>query len=158
MKQKTNWEDIAVGLVIFAVGAILFVSSINLPSGNELTKGADFMPKIVSGMLAVLGACFTITAFIKRGDAAQKSDTISKTEIIRFLISLGLFFLYIFFLKKIGFIIMTILYIMAQSWFITPKEKRNPILLIIIAVSVSVITYVLFVYGLKLMLPPGILG
>ncbi|MGE4353571.1 MAG: tripartite tricarboxylate transporter TctB family protein [Oscillospiraceae bacterium] len=158
MKQKINWEDAAVGLVIFVIGLILFISSLTLPSGNELTKGADFMPKIVSGMLAVLGVCFIIAAIIKRDGSVQKTHAVSKTEAIRFLIAFGLFFCYIFFLKSVGFVIMTTLYIIAQSWFVTPKDKRRPVLLVFIAVSVSVITYILFVHGLKLMLPAGILG
>ena len=158
MKQKINLEDLTVGLVLFVIGLVLFISSVNLPSGNELTKGADFMPKIVSGMLAVLGICFTITAFLKSDGKVQKSSTINKTEAIRFLISFALFFVYIFFLKFVGFFIMTALYIMVQSWFITPKDKRHPALLVIISISVSAITYALFVYGLKMMLPAGILG
>ena len=158
MKQKANWEDIISGLVIFIIGLILFISSMSLPGGNELQMGADFMPKIVSGMLAVIGLCFTITAFIKRDSAPAGSAKFTRTEILRFLVAFALLFCYIFFLNSIGFIIMTSLYIIAQSWFITPKEKRRPVFLIILAVSVSVIVYVLFVFGLKLMLPAGILG
>lgn len=158
MKQKVNWEDVILGLVIFAIGLILFISSMSLPSGNELQMGADFMPKIVSGLLAVIGFCFTVAAFIKRESAADSSSKFTRTEIFRFFVSFALLFSYIFFLKSVGFIIMTILYIMAQSWLITPKEKRRPAVLIVLAVAVSVIVYAIFVFGLKLMLPAGILG
>ncbi|MGI6029215.1 MAG: tripartite tricarboxylate transporter TctB family protein [Candidatus Heteroscillospira sp.] len=158
MKQKINWEDVISGFVIFVIGLVLFISSLRLPSGNELQMGADFMPKVVSGMLTVLGACFTITAFIKRNNAPAHAAALTRTELIRFSVAFALFFCYIFFLESVGFVIMTTLYIIAQSWFITPKEKRRPVFLCILAVSVSVIIYVIFVFGLKLMLPAGILG
>ena len=158
MKQKINWEDVISGFVIFAIGLILFISSLSLPSGNELQMGADFMPKVVSGLLVVLGACFTITAFLKRNNAPANSGGFTRTELIRFTTAFAFLFCYIFFLKSVGFIVMTTLYIIAQSWFITPKEKRRPVFLVILAVSVSVIIYVIFVFGLKLMLPAGMLG
>lgn len=158
MKQKINWEDVISGLVIFSIGLVLLISSLQLPRGNELQMGADFMPKVVSGLLTVLGACFTITAFIKRDNAPARASKLSRTEVMRFCTAFAFFFCYIFFLESVGFIIMTTLYIIAQSWFITPKEKRRPVFLVILAVSVAVIVYVIFVFGLKLMLPAGILG
>lgn len=157
MNRKINWEDVAVGVVIIIIGAVLFISSLNLPGGNSLTQGADFMPKVISGLLTILGVCFVLSALIKRTEAPT-NHMLNKTEAIRFGISVLFLFLYIFFLKKIGFIIMTFLYICAQSWFITPKEKRKPVFLVIMSAVVSVAVYFLFVYGLKLMLPAGILG
>lgn len=157
MKQKINWEDIGIGIVIIVVGAVLFASSMNLPGGNSLTKGADFMPKVISAILTILGICFVLSALIKRVEAPA-NHLPDKTETVRLGISFVLLFLYIFLLEKIGFIIMTFLYICAQSWFITPKEKRKPVSLAVISAVVSVTVYFLFVYGLKLMLPAGILG
>ena len=53
---------------------------------------------------------------------------------------------------------MTSAYIFVQAWVITVKEERRPVKMAVIAVVSTVIIYLTFVKGFKLLLPAGILG
>ena len=157
MERKINKESLGLGIALLLIGLVLFVSALKLPAGSSMDVGASFMPKVISGALAVLGACFIISAFLSRKEV-KSGAAYTQNEVVRLLITFALLFVYIFFLKKIGFIIMTVFYIIAQSWFITPPEDRKPVRLVILAVVSTLIIYAVFVFGFKLLLPAGILG
>ena len=108
MKQNINKESLGLGIALLLIGLVLFISALKLPAGSSMDVGASFMPKVISGALAVLGACFIGSAFLSKKE--YKGGAIyTKNEMVRLLITFALLFVYIFFLKKIGFIIMTIL-------------------------------------------------
>ena len=52
---------------------------------------------------------------------------------------------------------MSTLYIIAQSTLMVPKENRNFVRTVILAVGTSMILYLIFSKGLSMLLPPGIL-
>ena len=58
----------------------------------------------------------------------------------------------------LGFMISSVLFLIATMLLLTPAEKRNIPLILILSVVVSVGVYYLFVYGLDMVLPRGILG
>jgi putative tricarboxylic transport membrane protein len=92
-------------------------------------------------------------------ETAKKTDALPfKQQLAGFLPTFILLVLYVFLLRPIGFLIMTALYIYLQSWLITPADKRKPVKLAVISGGTSVVIYGVFVFGLNLMLPAGILG
>lgn len=153
-------SDLILGAVTLGFGICLYISARSITTGTALQQGGDHMPKVVGIFLIILGICQLIFASHKTEKAdVQTEDQMSMREkTIQGLKEFAVLFLYIFFLKKIGFIIMTVLFVFAQSLLITPKVKINYVRIGIISVLTSVLTYMVFVHGFNLMLPAGILG
>ena len=74
------------------------------------------------------------------------------------ILSFFVLFMYIFLLEKIGFIIMTALFLVAEINLLTPKEKRNYILSLAVGIGVSILLYCIFNKALHILLPTGIFG
>ena len=86
-------------------------------------------------------------------DAANRNaDTKALVAIFVILI------IYMALLSTLGFMISSVLFLIATMLLLTPAEKRNIPLILILSVVVSVGVYYLFVYGLDMVLPRGILG
>ena len=66
--------------------------------------------------------------------------------------------IYTVFLKQLGFVTATFLYIFFQTLVLTKKEKRNYKLTIILAIIFSVLIDYIFVELLSVLLPKGIIG
>jgi putative tricarboxylic transport membrane protein len=155
--QEKNLKNFLIGLFLLIIGFVLFISAQTIKAGGEMGQGADFMPKLMSGMLGICGILVIIVEGFIKGKVKRISLP-SKQQLIGFLSAFMLLFFYIILLSSVGFLIMTALYIFLQSWLITPKTKRNLIKQTLIAVISSTVVYFIFVFGLNLMLPAGILG
>lgn len=151
-------KNIGIGLFFLLVGAVLFISAQGIKAGGEMAQGADFLPKLLSGVLAIFGVLTIIFEGFKTADKQKKISFPGKKQLFGFFVSFLCLFLYIVLLKSVGFLIMTALYVFFQSWLITPKTKKRPVRLAIISVIFSVVVYAIFVFALNLILPAGILG
>ncbi|RKI70082.1 tripartite tricarboxylate transporter TctB family protein [bacterium 1xD42-67] len=161
MKEKR--ETILMGVFFLASSALLFVSAMSIPAPNALTKGGDYMPKVMAVFLAVCSLGFLVTGIMKEPDQtgsgkAEAGQEMGKKQWFLFAVELALLFSYLYLLKTVGFLIMTSAYIFVQAWVITVKEERRPVKMAVIAVVSTVIIYLTFVKGFKLLLPAGILG
>lgn len=154
--QHSRKENLIIFLILAILSIAMIYSAYQIPAGSSLGQGADFMPKIVGYLLS---AC--AIGFLYQGLKAPKEDTKAEkfdfVPLIRFGIALGLLVVYVLLLKTVGFVIMTALYIFAQSLFMVPPEKRNILISAILAVVSSVAIYLVFTRGLSLLLPAGIL-
>ena len=61
-------------------------------------------------------------------------------------------------MSVLGFMISSALFLFATMMLLTPKQKRKLPIIIILSVVVAVGVYYLFVYGLDMVLPTGIIG
>lgn len=64
-------------------------------------------------------------------------------------------------ISSVGFVISSIVYLFVQILILTPKEKRIPkgiALYAVLSVVFCAVVYVIFRFGLNVMLPAGILG
>ena len=161
MKEKR--ETIWMGVFFLAFSILLFVSAMSIPAPSALTKGGDYMPKVMAMFLAVCSVGFIATGIAKKpgpdGDTkAETGQGMGKKEWMLFAVELALLFTYLYLLKPIGFLIMTSAYIFIQAWVITVKEERRAVKMAVIAIVSTVIIYFIFVKGFKLLLPAGILG
>ena len=77
------------------------------------------------------------------------------------LATIAAFTVYVFVLSSVGFVISSIVYLFVQILILTPKEKRTPkgiALYAVLSVVFCAVVYVIFRFGLNVMLPAGILG
>jgi putative tricarboxylic transport membrane protein len=154
---KENIKTIGFGLFMLLFGIILFIAAQTIKAGAEMGRGADFLPKLISGGMGICGALIIISEiFVKK--QRKDSSLPTRRQMLNFLCTFFLLLFYVLLLSSVGFLIMTTLYIFLQSWIITPKQKFKPGKLVLIAGVSSAAIYGTFVFGLSLMLPAGILG
>ena len=150
-------ENYTIFIILAVLSAAVTYSAFHIPPGGELGFGADFMPKVV-GILLV----FCSMGFLVQGLRAEAGETregrINWTPVIRFFVALGLLVLYTALIKPVGFIVMTVFYIFAQSQFMVPPEKRSCRLSAVIALVSALVIYYIFTKGLNMALPGGILS
>lgn len=60
--------------------------------------------------------------------------------------------------SSVGFIVSTAFYLFFQTLVLTPKEKRNWRMIILISLVAPIAIYALFVYAINTPLPKGIFG
>lgn len=161
MKEKRVTILTGVFFLIFSV--LLFVSAMSIPAPSTLTKGGDYMPKVMAVFL-LLCSLGHIAAGLRKKPKLEESaksetgQTMGRKQWIMFAIEFVLLFTYLYLLKTIGFLIMTSAYIFIQAWIITVKEEREPVKMAVISVVSTAAIYLIFVKGFKLLLPAGILG
>jgi uncharacterized membrane protein YidH (DUF202 family) len=166
MNKKLTFKrcrDLILGIVLLALGIAYTVMAQNIKQGNKLVQRnvgtyahARIVPTLLGVLLIVL-AVLLIVQGIKRfrkedNEPAKKMD---KVDMISVLLTFAAMILYIIILPELGFILSTILYLFCQITILAPKEKRNLLLFIIVAVVFTAIAFVAFRIGLTQMLPRG---
>lgn len=158
-----KYDGIISGGVLFAIALFILLASLNITTGADLSVGSDFMPKVISSLLLI---CSVILIFqgiskskIYKENIEEKEDN-EKRELdyVGVILSLLSLFAYMLIFISLGFFISTILYLFVQIIIFTPKDKRKLLKTAIISVVISLVIYVVFVHGFRLMLPAGILG
>lgn len=158
MKHSKKEYFIIAAIIGILSGAAL-ISAFQIPAGGNLGRGADFMPKIVAGLLLCCAFGFFVMGLLApKGTETKEGKKRDAVPMIRFVMALGMLLVYVALLKTIGFVIMTALYIFAQSLFMAPPEKRNFLLSGILAIVVSIAIYYVFARGLGMTLPAGLLS
>lgn len=160
-------KDIISGSVIFVVAIVMLAASFSIRA-HELAGAinARFMPRIISVAMAFCSLIVVVQGIIslhhkqnleKDGEHSKKAEI----EIKPFAVTLVLLILYAMLFRTLGFILSSILYLMGQITVLTLKEnqtRKNLICTCITAVVVPVVVYIIFRYGLKILLPVGLIG
>lgn len=153
-----KYSDFVLGLFFAAFAALLFLGASAIPSTGMEGVGSDFMPKILSAAIGILSV-FQLSAGIKNMKKSYEPDAPEdKPEYNRVLATIVSFGIYVFALKPIGFIVSSVIYLFLQMVILAPKEKRNIPLFGVISVVFIVGVYCIFRFGLKVVLPAGIIG
>lgn len=159
-------KDLFSGIFLVLFAAALLIGSFTIKSKVEMAVGPDFIPKIVSTLLLVLGAVITFQGYIavranKNTKQDEQSDENEKGKSEKWksaIATMVLMVVYAAVISSVGFLISTTIYAFLQMLLLAPKEKRNPVKFLIISVISTVVIYLAFTKGFKLMLPAGILG
>ncbi|HOV64861.1 MAG TPA: tripartite tricarboxylate transporter TctB family protein [Spirochaetia bacterium] len=161
MKKITS--ELLLGIIMLVIATSYLIMTFSIPRRG--TIDATFVPFLLSGGMYLLGILQTIGALSKKkkkdvsSDNEKQEDSKEQVDVQTVLKTIGLIIIYIAFLDKIGFIIMSAVYLFAQFIVLTPVEKKKRYLVYaIIAVSSSVIIYIIFRYVFDLMLPGGLLS
>ena len=159
------YQNIVIGgiVIAFSVAMLFASSSIRVDKfSSSPVDNAAFLPRLIFGVLIVIGVVLIIMGIqdIKKnkeklleGEALEK---VSK-ETLRSLGALLMLAVYILCFKPVGFIISSIVYLVAMMFYMTKKEDRKPILFIIISVVMTLVVYFCFKQFLYIYLPAGIL-
>jgi putative tricarboxylic transport membrane protein len=156
-------KELLVGALMLGAGLFYLFLTINLPRKGFID--ASTVPYVLSVGLCLLGALQLLTATKATqpsadADADADADSSASTppDYPTVFKTLGLIAIYVALLQKVGFPIMTVLYLYAQFMVITPREQKiNHIAYIVIAVVTSALIFFTFRQGFDLMLPTGFL-
>ena len=168
MKPKYKMNMFAGGL-LFAFAAAYFILAFQIPNFKGLGAppiDAKFVPKLWGGLLMGLSLIVFLRGLLEylklkkegklpRSGISLKDRIIENREVILTFLCL---LIYIWLLQPVGFIIMSALYIFAESMILTPKGKRKPLIAAIVGVAAAVVVDYAFVNLLHVLLPAGILG
>jgi len=115
-------------------------------------------PKVLAALLLGLSLVQIFSALrqLKRGVPTTREEELKKgyKGVVQ---SLLLFSAYVLVVEPLGFLISSVLYIFLQILVLCPPDKVRPVQFGFIALAASGGIYVIFRYGLNLMLPVGIL-
>lgn len=153
------------GGVFIGIAVLIYIASFSIKKLFISRIGAAFVPQLAAIILLTLSVLLIIQTLLKKEDPAEESTVrrepmTKERKQVRFsvLSTIGLLIVYAAVLQYLGFILSTILYLFTQMIVLAGDKKRNYVTLVIISVVASTGIYALFVYGLELMLPAGILG
>ena len=134
--------------VIFAL--IFYADSLELPdSANQL-------PQLVSYIIIILSTGMLINAVIEyRQNLVDHEEEPEKVNVIRVILFVGLIALYIFTIDKVGYFIMTPIFMLASFYYLKSSSNRN---IILITLGFIFFVYILFVKMLNLPIPMGFLS
>lgn len=153
-----KFRELIFGVIMTAFGVFYLVMTTQIPRKGELVD-ATFIPYILSVFMICLGIAQLMQGmkivknFKDDGQEEQKNDHMAV------ILTLALIVGYVMIMVPVGFIISTIVYLFLQFWLLSPADKKpNLLMYLVIAVVVSIVIYLLFRYGLTVMLPKGIFG
>ena len=158
-----RWKEALIGCIFIILSIVMYVEAGKLPPNLLGGMGPDFMPKVVSSGMGILGILQLITG-IRRSAAGEKSgepedkNEEDQPEYLRVLLTVLAFGIYVFTMQSVGFLLTSVIYFFIQMMILSPKEKRRPVLYAIISLVFTVAVYFIFRNGLNVMLPRGILG
>ncbi len=141
MKSKDT-RDIIGGFALVAIGLFAAVYAQRYDIGELQEMGPGYFPVALGILLMILGLFVAIPAFFREGT----SINIEWKSLIWVLVSIAIFALA---LTKLGLIVATILSVIAAS--IPSKSSWKTRL--ILSVCIALLTYVVFLFGLGMVLP-----
>ena len=150
MKEKYRIEIFG---TLFLMAIFVFFM---IMTGQINEKIRDW-PYFVCGLGIFLCALNLARALVaqKKGKEIDAADPLSKDKVIAMAVTLAAAALYIFLASRIGYFIMTFVYVVAFSFWQNPKQKKW--LYPVVGLGMCLVIYLAFKVFLKVPLPQGIL-
>lgn len=184
MKKLMQNKELLVGVIFLVVGIAYFALAFTIPSydayGGSSVVDSSFVPKVVGILMIVLSVMQlliaskssknapTVEASAKPEETAEEGgefkvedwdDAANRNADTKALVAIFLILIvYMALMSVLGFMISSALFLFATMMLLTPKQKRKLPIMIILSVVVAVGVYYLFVYGLDMVLPTGMIG
>lgn len=184
MKKLIQNKELLVGVIFLVVGIVYFALAFTIPIydayGGSSVVDSAFVPKVVGILLIVLSILQLVFALrasksapaaethVRPAETADEDkfkvedwddDAANRNADTKALVAIfAILIVYMALMSTLGFMISSALFLFATMMLLTPKEKRKLPVIIILSVIVAVGVYYLFVYGLDMVLPAGILG
>ena len=156
-----KYRDYLSSIFFIAISLVMIYMARLLPKSKVMSIGPDFMPTVIGVttlILAVLLLILTVMRTKERETALAKAEP-EDFDYRRMLYSLVLILIYVFIMQPVGFILSTIIYLIPQFLVLAPDEERNKkeaIKLVVISIIFTIIVFLLFRYGFKIVLPAGL--
>lgn len=160
-------NDLIPGIVlaILSAGYLFLSGQVDVFKESGATPlDSRFIPRLWGTALLILSIILIIRGLRTRKNeiAAGKQNSIEILGILKekreVILSFAMLTVYIIMMEPVGFLISTALYIDIQTMILTPKEKRNFIKPLLVAILFACVIDSVFVQFLNVMLPAGLIG
>lgn len=166
-----KFKELLMSVALMILWAVLYGQTYNISSlAFSDGLGPAYTPRVVLICLIVMTALLILRETVRliRKAAADKKpateavpDAEAKKQnemLVRGAVSIVSLVVFVLLIQPLGFVISSILYVISQMFMTAPKEKRRPILFIVVAVVVVLVTYLFFKNVTHIALPSGILS
>ncbi len=156
MFKRYDWS---VGLASIFLGIfIVYRSSFWENYQSSESAGPGYVPVILAWGMIIIGIIHLVGWWIdhKRGNQAEgKIDYAKEWQEFKPLLMITVVStIYILALRSIGYLLMTPLLIASILWIVKERKVKN---IIITSISITIILFLIFFYGLSIKLPLGIM-
>lgn len=148
-KRKINWADICVSFALYALSAFVFINSAGFKKTMDRSLNPAVWPRIICVLLCLMATIQLVNAL--RGKITMEA---SFANFPRVLIAIAMLIAYALLLKKIGFIICSLVLLVGLLLLFDVKKKWVYIVLPIVTVA---LVYYFFKVVLRVPLPKGLL-
>jgi putative tricarboxylic transport membrane protein len=149
-------RDGIAGLVCLAGALGLLVMLRGLPQPALVPVGPAFYPRILLGIMAVLGAALVVADLWNHRRSAR---TTARPELARpsplVLLAFSIFGAYVYLLPVVGYRLATFLFVGGLQAALDPPRGRRWLLVLAVALTTTVMTYYVFERHLSVLLPRG---
>lgn len=171
-------KEIGVGIFFLCLAVLYFICTFSISTFDPFASSrigfqldSRSVPQVLALMLGSLGIIYIIGNFLKlqkvnspEGDNAGPKP--KKTFAFKFdrtqrlmVLTVALISAYIFFFNTLGFILSSVLYLLAQMFLLIPPEKRKKwaIFTVCFSAGMPVVIYLIFTKAISMYLPRGLL-
>ena len=159
MTGLKKYKEILIGIGFLIFSIFYIIVGLDIPIVGNQAIDAQAYPRLLGIILALLSLCLIFKgAKNLKNVGADENTEVDKGKVIRVLLTILCLAVYCALLRRVGFLIMSVLYVFCQILILTPKDMRNYKVTAIISIVFPIVVYAIFLYGFKLMLPQGILN
>jgi putative tricarboxylic transport membrane protein len=145
-------KDAIVTSILFLMLALgAFIESMQLPFGRISAPAAGFFPAVLAVLLALTSLLAFLQALRGSNDGAAQSEPLKWKKI---LLTLGLLLVFGLVFERLGYLLSTFLFII---FLLRAVERQSWRLALSVALSASVVSYIIFGLLLGTPLPAGFL-
>ena len=163
--RSKHRANLCCGIFFLVLAAVVALYSKTIPvcTLNMGIMNSQSFPLICSAVLALLSICLVwqsvrgMKQAPKPTEEELAAERAERVKPLRALCAVILVGTYIQFLKPVGYLIMTPLFLFGLVMLVTPKSVRRPVRIAVISIVVSAIIYLTFRYGFAVQLPMGLL-
>lgn len=168
MPDIKKYKEVIIAVCVMIFATVYFIASFSI-KGAGLTGvvGATTLPRFIAVLMFVLGVLqllssvkqIKITEVIKATESqknAKESESVKSSQSINIkavVLTLLIIIAYVALIKPLGYVISTIVFLIAMFIVLSQGRRRNYVVLTIIAVGVTVPVFYFFRNLLHLMLP-----
>jgi putative tricarboxylic transport membrane protein len=163
MNTLRKYKEVLTGAFLLAFSAFFFYNagSIRLLGKQIITARA--FPRTLAVLLGFLSLWMLVEGCMKLAKNSSPRAAASGTPkdysgAARIGLTIIALIVYILCMRPVGFLLSTIAYTFVQTLILTPRENRDYRMAVITSIVLPTIIYGIFFYGLRLMLPQGILA
>jgi hypothetical protein len=142
--MKSDPKDFWAGVMFFTIGLLAMVIAFNYPLGTSARMGPGYFPRVLGGILMLLGLILALRSF------KQKGAPITPFAWRSMALVLGAVFLFALIVNRVGLVISCVLLIFISGY---ASKEFNVKESAISAVVLSIASVLLFIVGLKLQFP-----
>ena len=146
MKIKSQ-RDFFSGLMFIVVGIVFAVGATNYSMGSSAKPGAGYFPLILSVLMAILGAVVLFKSLTIETEGGDPIGDIAWRPLVVIVVAITVFGLSI---NRLGLVVSVPILILITS---LAGDEFKWLGVVVNAIVLTVFSWLIFVYGLKLTIP-----